>query len=92
MNSVYEVRQRVLRERLEEMAAAAERAGNENELRLALCCLALLERHRVDGKGHCRHCRRASMWWPCGVQRCSVLSVVGFYWQQPMKALIRARI
>jgi hypothetical protein len=44
--------------------------------RLALLCLALLERHKVSGKGLCRHCRTPREWWWRRSCRCAVLPVV----------------
>jgi hypothetical protein len=75
---VYQVRQRVLRERLEEIAAAAEQAQDDDGVRLALCCVALLERHRVDEKGRCQYCWTRRGWWRTKARRCTVLLVVGF--------------
>jgi hypothetical protein len=84
---VYQVRQRVLRERLEDISAAVERGHDEDGVRLALCCLALLERHRVDGKGRCRHCCRSRrIFWRRG-GRCTVIPLLGFYLVQSKKLL-----
>ncbi len=55
---MYEVRWRVLRERVEETLARAEQLHSDEEFaRLAALGLALLDRHKVDGKGRCRYCR-----------------------------------
>ncbi len=80
---MYQVRHRVLRQRLEQMVAAAEQLHDEDKVRLALCCLALLARHRVDKKGRCQHCRARRGWQRPKARRCSVLRVVGFYLEQP---------
>jgi len=85
MSGVYELRHRVLRERLEEVAMAAGQAHDEEYVRLALCCLALLERHKVDDKGRCRRCPHVAGWWRLGSRRCSVVPVVGFYLEQPSR-------
>ncbi len=84
---MYELRWRILRERLEEMAAASEQAGNENGVRLALCCFVLLERHRVDEKGRCRCCSSRRKWWR-RTRRCTVVPVIGFYLEQPTRMVI----
>jgi uncharacterized paraquat-inducible protein A len=82
VSSVYEVRWRVLRERLERIAEAADRVQNEDGVRVALCCVALLDRHRIDGKGRCRRCRRRRGWWR-RERRCTVLPLLDFYLEQP---------
>jgi hypothetical protein len=51
VSSVYEVRQRVLRERLADILARAKECQDEECGRLAAFGLALLERHEVDGRG-----------------------------------------
>lgn len=84
MSSVYELRSRMLRERLAEMVAAAERAHDENGIRLASCCVALLERHRVDDNGRCLHCCRLRVrWWQRPSRRCSVVPVMAYHLEQP---------
>ncbi len=86
VSSVYEVHWRVLRERLEQMAVAAERTNNEDTMRLALCCLALLERHTVDDKGRCRWCRVRRGWswlrFRQRLRRCTVVPLIGFYLEE----------
>jgi hypothetical protein len=76
---VYEVRHRVLRERLEQMVAAAGRAPDGECVRLALLCLALLERHKVNDKGRCRFCRTPRQLWPRRSCRCMVLPMASLY-------------
>jgi hypothetical protein len=78
---VHDIRYRLLRERLKQMATAAERVHDEDGVRLALC-LALLDRHQVDKKGRCQYCRTRREWRPWS-QRCTVLPVVGYYLEQP---------
>jgi hypothetical protein len=91
VSGVYQVRHRVLRERLEEIAAAAERAQDDDGVRLALCCLALLERHAVDGKGRCPYCclSRRRLWRRSS--RCTVLPLFSFYLEQPREFVLAAR-
>ncbi|MGH3834630.1 MAG: hypothetical protein ACRDSF_02840 [Pseudonocardiaceae bacterium] len=55
MSNVYEVRHRVLRQRLQQIVATAKKAPDEEYVRLALLCLALLDRHTVNAKGRCRY-------------------------------------
>ncbi|MGH3934455.1 MAG: hypothetical protein ACRDS1_05675 [Pseudonocardiaceae bacterium] len=82
---MYEVRHRVLRERLNQMVAAAKRTPGEECVRLALLCLALLDRHTVDGKGRCQYCRTPREWRrSC---RCTVLPLVSLYLEQPREFL-----
>lgn len=83
---MHQVRRRVLRERLARMVEAAERAEDENGIRLALSCLALLDQHEIDSKGRCGWCRRLRRWWR-RTQHCSVLPVLGFYLEQPTTML-----
>jgi hypothetical protein len=78
---VHQVRQRVLRERLEEMAVTGEQRQDEDLVRLALCCLALLKQHKVDDRGRCRQCRRRG--WRPGARQCAVLVTTAFYLEQP---------
>lgn len=87
MSTVYEVRHRVLRERLKQTVAAATRAPDEEYARLALLCLALLERHTVNGKGQCRYCRAPHEWWWRRSCRCMVVPVMGMYLEQPREFL-----
>lgn len=92
MSSVYEVRWRLLFERLEEMLARAEQAhGDEDCIRLAALGLALLERHKVDGKGRCRWCRSRRGWWERRARRCVVLPLVNWYLIQPREMVIAYR-
>lgn len=82
MSSVHEVQWRVMRERIRRIAADA--GDDDDKTRLALCCLAVLERHRVDGNGHCRLCRkRRGSWWRASSWQCTVMAVVRFYLEQP---------
>lgn len=91
VSSVHQLRWQVLRERLSGMGAVAVRACDEETARLALCCLALLDQHEVDGKGRCRRCRTPQMWWPW-TRRCSVVRTMGFHLLQPARLLAwRAR-
>lgn len=87
MSTVHEVRHRVLRQRLQQMVVTAERASHEECARLALLCLALLDRHTVDGKGRCRYCRTPHEWWRKRSCRCAVVPVVSMYLKQPRKLL-----
>lgn len=82
-----EVRHRILRERLKRVVATAEQERGDEWWRLALLCLALLDRHRVDNKGRCRCCRTPRGWWRRRSQRCMVLSTVSFYLEQPREFL-----
>lgn len=86
---MYEVRHRILRERLEQTVATAERAPDDECVRLALLCLALLERHQVTNKDRCRYCRPPRDWrWRRGYP-CTVVSTVSFYLEQPREFLSR---
>lgn len=85
---MYELRWRVLRERIEQMAAAAEWAHDDDALRLALCCLALLDRHRVDHKGRCRWCRVRRGWWQRAETKCVVVPVIGFHVEQQISVTV----
>ena len=49
--AVHDIRYRLLRERLKQIAAATERMHDEDGVRLGLWCLALLDWHQVDKKG-----------------------------------------
>ena len=89
MSNVYEVRHRVLRERLNQMVSTAKRAPHDECLRLALLCLALLERHTVNDKGRCRYCRSPREWWWRRSRRCTVVPVVSLYLEQPPRILER---
>lgn len=84
---MYEVRHRVLRERLNQMVATAERASHDECVRLAMLCLALLDRHTVDGKGQCRSCRTPREWWRRRSCQCTVLPIMSFYLEQPREFL-----
>jgi hypothetical protein len=83
---VYEVRQRMLRERVEGLLEQAEEYQDDECSRLALLVLTLLDRHTLDGKGRCRHCRRFPSWWR-GSRRCTVLPLLAFYLEQPREFL-----
>jgi hypothetical protein len=86
---VYKVRHRMLRERLEQMVATAERASDDECVRLALLCLSLLERHQVTDKGRCRYCRPQRDWWWRRGCLCTVVSALSFYLEQPREFLSR---
>ncbi len=88
---MYQLRWRVLvlRERLEQMATAAEQTDDDAGWRLAHCCLLLLDRHRIDGKGRCRRCRSRGRWWHRPTRQCSVVPILWFYMQQP-RAMLRS--
>jgi hypothetical protein len=85
---VYQVRQRVLRERLADIVARAEERHDEECARLAGLGLALLERHEVDGRGRCRQCPRRR--WRRR-NRCAVLALVSFYLEQSQEFLTSHR-
>lgn len=86
---MYEVRHRVLRERLEQTVVTADRGPDGECVRLALLCLSLLERHQVTGKGRCRYCRPQRDWrWRQG-RPCTVISALSFYLEQPREFLNR---
>lgn len=87
MSTVYELQHRILRERLKQTVATAKRVPNEECARLALLCLALLERHTVNGKGRCRYCRAPHEWWWRRLCRCTVVPVVSMYLEQPQEFL-----
>lgn len=87
VNNVYEVRARILRERLKQAVATAEQKSDDEYCRLALLCLALLDRHKLDKKGRCRYCRRPGSGWWRAHQRCTVLPMVSFYLDQPREFL-----
>ncbi|MGH3835778.1 MAG: hypothetical protein ACRDSF_08735 [Pseudonocardiaceae bacterium] len=89
MSKVYEVRHRVLRERLNQIVATAKRAPHDECVRLALLCLALLERHTVNDKGRCRYCRAPREWWRRRSRQCTVLPIVSLYLEQPREFLNR---
>lgn len=78
---MYQVRHRVLRERVDGVLARAEERQDEECFRLTLLVLTLLDRHAVDGKGRCRACRTRA--WRRRKGRCAVLALVGFYLEQP---------
>lgn len=90
MSSVYEVRWRVLRERLGETLARAEQVPGDDEfVRLTALALTLLDRHEVDGKGRCRvpWCSR-SRWVPWRKSRtCQVFVTVHFWMAQPLQVV-----
>jgi hypothetical protein len=87
VSTVYEVQHRVLRERLKQTVVTAKRERDEECVRLALLCLALLERHTVNGKGQCRYCRAPHGWWWRRSCRCTVVPVVIMYLKQPWELL-----
>ncbi|MCA1604742.1 MAG: hypothetical protein LC775_04525 [Acidobacteria bacterium] len=78
MKAVHDIRYRLLRERLKQMVSATEQIHDEDGVRLARCCLALLDWHQVDKKGRCQYCRRQP--WS---RRCTVVPMVGYYLEQP---------
>ncbi|MGH3874290.1 MAG: hypothetical protein ACRDSR_22790 [Pseudonocardiaceae bacterium] len=84
---MYEVRHRVLRERLQQIVTTATRTPDEDYARLALLCLALLDRHTVNGKGRCRYCRTPREWWWRRSCRCTVLPIMSHYLKQPREFL-----
>ncbi len=85
MSSVYEVRWRVLRERVEAILIRAEHAhGDEEFVRLAALGLALLDRHKVDDKGRCRCCR-SYRGWRQRSRQCTVFPMLSFYLCQPRR-------
>ena len=75
---MHDIRYRLLRERLKQIIGEAERVHDEDGVRLAWCCLALLDQHQVDKKGRCQYCRTRQGWWPRS-RRCTVVPVVGYY-------------
>lgn len=77
VSNVHEVRYRLLRERLKQMVGA-QWEHDEECGRLALLCLALLERHEVDAKGRCGYCRSYLGWWR-RTQKCTVVPLMGYY-------------
>jgi hypothetical protein len=77
----------MLREKLNQMFATAKRGPHDECMRLALLCLALLDRHTVDGKGRCRHCRTPREWWRRRLCRCTVLPIVSLHLEQPREFL-----
>ena len=87
MSNVYQVRQRILRERLEQTVAMAELAPHEECARLALLCLRLMTRHKVDDKGRCQYCRTPREWWRPRSSQCTVLPIVVLYLEQPREFL-----
>lgn len=92
MSSVYEVRWRLLLERLKEMQVRAEQLhGDEDCIRLVALGLALLDRHKVDGKGRCRWCRSGRGWWGRRGHRCVVLPLVSWHLLQPREAITARR-
>lgn len=84
---MYEVRYRILRERLTQTVTTAEPKPDDECWRLALLCLALLNRHEVDNEGRCRYCRRPRGWWRIRSRQCTVLPIVSLYLEQPRKFL-----
>ncbi|MGH3976445.1 MAG: hypothetical protein ACRDS9_24465 [Pseudonocardiaceae bacterium] len=89
MSTVYKVRHRVLRQRLQQIVATAKRTPHEEYMRLALLCLALLDRHTVNDKGRCRHCRTPREWWRRPSWQCTVLPLVSLHLEQPREFLNR---
>ncbi|MGH3930965.1 MAG: hypothetical protein ACRDTF_13425 [Pseudonocardiaceae bacterium] len=87
MSNVHEVRARILRERLKQAIAKAERELHDECWRLAALCLGLLDRHKVDHKGRCRYCRRPRGWWRRRSPQCTVLPIVSLYLEQPREFL-----
>lgn len=92
MNKVYEVRHRILRERLKQAVTTADQELDDEYWRLALLCLGLLDRHKVDPKGRCQYCRRPRGSWRRRSQRCTVLPTVSLYLEQPRKFLSESDI
>lgn len=81
---MYQVRWRVLRDRLTHVLARAEREGDDDLRRLATHALALLERHAVDANGRCRYCRPLfGGWWHRKRRRCLVVPMLSVYLEQP---------
>ena len=74
---MHDIRYLLLRERLKQIIGAAERVHDEDGVRLAWCCLTLLDQHQVDKKGRCQYCR-TRRWWPWSRQ-CTVVPLVGYY-------------
>jgi hypothetical protein len=65
----------------------AEQSSHGECARLALLCLALLERHKLNDKGRCQHCRTRRKWWYWRWQSCTVIPVVSLYLEQPREFL-----
>ena len=91
---MYEVRWRVLRERVVAVLRQAKSGDTvlfEDEIvRLAGGALALLDWHRVDGKGRCRRCRHSGRWGCLSrKQRCLVYAIFSFYLEQRAEAVWR---
>ena len=83
---MYEVRWRVLRERLEATLTRVEQLhGDEEFVRLAAFALALLDRHKVDDKGRCRYCRSYGGWWQRRSRQCKVFPMLTLYLYQPRR-------
>lgn len=90
MSSVYEMRWRLLLERLKEMQVRTEQVHmDEDCMRLVALVLALLNRHKVDGKGRCRCCRSRRGWWGRSGSRCVVLPLVSLHLLQSREMIGR---
>lgn len=84
MTTVQQVRQRILRERLEEIRQRAETCyADDDVIRLASLILALLDRHQVDHHGHCQHCRSYRGRWRPRSRICTVLHLITWHLQRP---------
>jgi hypothetical protein len=84
VTAVNNVRQRVLRERLEELHdRAADVYADDDFIRLAALNLALLDRHQIDKHGRCRQCRSFRRWWRTRSRHCAFLLLISWYIQRP---------
>jgi hypothetical protein len=97
VTNVWEMRYRLLLERLEALAlelrpneAAAPTALEEHTVRLLAGEVMLLRHHRVNKRGQCKYCRRTT--WPRLFQRrsqCTVYLSLDFAMGQPVQFVWR---
>ncbi len=72
------------------LSRAEHAHGDEECVRLAALGLALLDKHKVDGKGRRKWCRSGRGWWRRRGRRCTVLHVVSYYLEQPTNVILAA--
>ncbi len=100
--TTYQMRHRLLRERVVALLSAPGLAAEDNPaggrdrqadkqlVRLVGAALVLLERHQVDGAGRCGVCRRNG--WPRRFRRrrqCSVFGVLSFFLDESLELVWR---
>ncbi|HEY2763164.1 MAG TPA: hypothetical protein VGJ13_04000 [Pseudonocardiaceae bacterium] len=84
MSTVHDIRTRVLRERLEQLRDRAHNIyADDDFIRLATLGLALLDRHHLDHRGRCPHCRAYRGRWRRRSRTCTVLHLITWHLQRP---------